>query len=88
MPVKKNYVLSCLKMSPLIPFIRKIISEFSDIAFHPLRISRFELVKVVLCPRMTFYTCLIFDEILLVNCTHYNIYLTRSGIYPHHQCVT
>ena len=62
--------------------------RISDIAFHPLRISRFDLVKVVLYPRMTFYTSLIFDEILLVNCTHYNIYLTRSGLYPHHQCVT
>ena len=62
-------------MSPLIPFIREIIPEFFDINSHLLRLSRFNLVKVMLYPRMTLYSRPMFAYSFLMRCTHYDIYL-------------
>ena len=65
-------------MSPLIPFIRAIVSEFSNIASQPLGLLSFNLVNVVLCPRMTLYACPMFANIFLVRYTHSDISLPRT----------
>ena len=57
-------------MRPLIPFIRAIRSELSDIESHPLRLSSFALMKVVLFLSITLYACPIFDDNLLVRDNH------------------
>ena len=68
----------CLKIIPLIHFTRAIISKFSDMSSQPFRLLRFDLVKVVLCPRMMFYTCPIFADRFMVCCTHSDSSLPRS----------
>ena len=65
-------------MRPLIPFISYIRTELSDIASHPLRLSSFDRVKVVLYPMMTLYAFPVFSNNLLVRDTHSNSCLPSS----------
>ena len=59
-------------MSPLIPFIRAISFKLSDNASQHLRLLIFDLMKVVLCLRMTLYAFPMFSERFLVHFTHSN----------------
>ena len=57
-------------MRPLIHLTSSIRYKLSYIASHPLRLSSFDLVKVVLFQSLTLYSCPIFADKLLVRDTH------------------